>query len=343
MSPIDLRSDTVTKPTEEMREAISSAPVGDDVYGEDPTVNELQQKAAQRLGFEQGLFVPSGSMGNQIAVQVHTEPGEEVILEQDCHIFNYEMATMSAFSGVMPRPIQTSTGVLPTGKVSQAVQGNKYYLPETSLITIENTHNNHGGRVYPREKSRQLLQYAHQNDLKVHLDGARIFNAAQAVDQSVDKLTAGFDSVMFCLSKGLGAPVGSILVGSEEFITQARAARKRFGGGMRQVGLLAAGGIYALDNHVDRLKQDHQHAKKLAEGLHKLGFDITPFPPETNIFFVDTSSRGIDASALTEDMLNEDVILSPRSKSVIRMVTHLGINRKEIDFVVQKVDQCIDN
>jgi threonine aldolase len=219
---IDLRSDTVTKPTPAMRRAMAQADVGDDVFGEDPTVNRLQERAAELFGREAALFVPSGTMGNQIAIKVHTQPGDEVILEEASHIFNSEMAMMAAFSGVIPRPIPSERGWLRWEQIESAIRPNVYYYAQTRLICLENTHNFKGGSIYPLEWAREIIEKAHERGLKVHLDGARIFNAAVATGRSVKELTEGFDSVMFCLSKGLGAPVGSMLVGSAEFIEKAR-------------------------------------------------------------------------------------------------------------------------
>ena len=337
MTEIDLRSDTVTRPTDEMRKAMAEAPVGDDVYGEDPTINRLQDMAAERFDREAALFVPSGSMGNQVAVWTHTNPGDEVILEADCHIFNYEMATMSAFSGVMPRPIPTEKGVLSPAAVKEALREDIYYLSETSLVTLENTHNNHGGRIYPLSDSRAMIEFAEENGLNLHLDGARIFNASVGSGYSVEDLTEGFDSVMFCLSKGLGAPVGSMLVGDRYFIDQARSARKRFGGGMRQAGILAAAGIYALNNNVQRLEKDHENAARLAEGLRELGFEVTPTPPQTNIIFVDTSPIGVNALDLTTRLKEKGILIGGRNETTIRFVTHLDIDREDIDQVLEVI------
>lgn len=334
---IDLRSDTVTRPTDEMRKAIYEAPVGDDVYGEDPTVNELQEMSADILGFESALFAPSGSMGNQVSIASHTDHGEEIIVEKKSHIFNYELAGASFISGVMPRPISTEDGILPLNKVKEAVQEDTYYLPRTGLVTMENTHNNQGGRVYPQKKAKEVIDFAHGENIKVHLDGARVFNAAQAAGKSPSKLTEGFDSVMFCLSKGLGCPVGSMVVGSEDFIEKAKVARKRLGGGMRQVGILAAAGVYALENHVERLKEDHSNAKRLADGLYELGFEVDPQPPESNIFFTSTEKLNLDAYELQEKLAELGIKIGPRNREKIRMVTHLDINEEEVEFVLDSI------
>lgn len=334
MAEIDLRSDTVTRPTDEMRERMAKAEVGDDVYAEDPTVNELQDRAAEVLGFEAGLYVPSGSMGNQVAIWTHTVSGEEVIVEEESHVFNYEMGTMSSFSGVTPRPISSSDGTLSPESIETELNPDKYYLPETGLITLENTHNNKGGRVYPPEELNRTTRFAKEKGIPIHLDGARLFNAAVASGQDPSELTDGFDSVMFCLSKGLGAPVGSMLVGSQEFIDEALVGRKRFGGGMRQVGILAAAGLYALENHVERLEKDHENAEMLGRELKQLGFELTPDPVETNILFVNTEKAGVDAYRLADYLMEQGIVIGPRDSGNIRFVTHLDIDRKDIEKTV---------
>lgn len=341
MPEIDLRSDTVTKPTDEMRDEMATAPVGDDVYAEDPTINRLQEMAAEVLGFEAGLFVPSGTMGNQVAIWSHTEAGEEVILEGDSHIYIYELATMSAFSGVMPRTIKTDNGVLPVEEVRDSIHPNKYYLPRTGLIALENTHNNQGGRVYPPEEIRELLEFAGSVGIPVHLDGARVFNAAVALDLPVKELVDGFDSVMFCLSKGLGAPVGSVLVGSESFIGKALVGRKRFGGGMRQAGIIAAAGVYALENNVDRLAEDHANARRLAGALKDMGFSVTPEPTETNIFFANTEEIGVNANDLAAELNKSGIVIGPRDGENIRFVTHLDVDGSDIDKTVEAIEDYL--
>lgn len=334
MTQIDLRSDTVTRPSPEMRQKMAEAEVGDDVYAEDPTVNKLQEMAAEMLGFDAGLFVPSGSMGNQVAIWSHTESGQEVIIEEKSHVFNYELGTMSAFSGVTPRPISSEDGTLDVEEIKKELNPDKYYLPETGLITLENTHNNHGGKVYPYEKIREVIDFADEIGLPVHLDGARLFNASVASGMEPGKIVEGFSSVMFCLSKGLGAPVGSMLVGSKEFIETALVGRKRFGGGMRQVGILAAAGIYALENNVERLAEDHGNAKKLWKELKELGFDLKPDPVETNIFFASTERIGVDAEDLAKYLEQQGIRIGPRSKREIRFVTHLDVDENDIDRAI---------
>ncbi len=268
--PVDLRSDTVTRPTPEMRRAMAEAEVGDDVYGEDPTVNRLQARAAEIFGREAALFVPSGSMGNLVAIKVWTHHGNEVICEERGHINQFEMAAMSAVAGCMPRSIFVDDGILTWARIEPVIQPRIYFRAQTGLISLESSHNMAGGTVYPTEVADAICDGAHAAKLPVHLDGARIFNAAVALGRNVVDLTRKFDSVMFCLSKGLGAPVGSMLVGSREFIDKARVYRKMFGGGMRQAGVLAAAGLVALAKSPARLHEDHANARHLAEGLARL-------------------------------------------------------------------------
>jgi threonine aldolase len=324
---IDLRSDTVTKPTPAMRRAMAQADVGDDVFGEDPTVNRLQERAAELFGREAALFVPSGTMGNQIAIKVHTQPGDEVILEEASHIFNSEMAMMAAFSGVIPRPIPTERGWLRWEQIESAIRPNVYYYAQTRLICLENTHNFKGGSVYPLEWAREIIEKAHERGLKVHLDGARIFNAAVATGRSVKELTEGFDSVMFCLSKGLGAPVGSMLVGSAEFIEKARRVRKMLGGGMRQVGILAAAGLYALEHHIERLAEDHENAQILAQALREIP-EVRLEPVETNIIIFELTKTL--AEKLITELKKRNILALAIGPRRVRLVTHLDVSRADV-------------
>src|SRR5918912_466490 len=270
---IDLRSDTVTKPTPAMRRAMAEAEVGDDVYGEDPTVNRLQERAADIFEKEAALFVPTGSMGNQIAVKLHTRPGTEVVIEERGHIFNFEMAAMAAVSGTLARPVHSrdGTGILNWDEIESAIHvGGAYYVAPTGLVALENSHNLAGGTVYTSARTEEICSRAHALGLPVHLDGARIFNASVAVGESVAALSHPADSVMFCLSKALGAPVGSMLLGSRDFIDEARRWRKLFGGGMRQAGVLAAAGLIALEESPRQLPEDHANARRLAAGVAEL-------------------------------------------------------------------------
>ncbi|MGC9529872.1 MAG: low-specificity L-threonine aldolase [Candidatus Bipolaricaulaceae bacterium] len=332
MALIDLRSDTVTRPTQGMRKAMAAARVGDDVYGEDPTTSELEERAAELMGKEAALFVPSGTMANQIAIACHTRPGQEAIVEAASHIYNVEMATMARFSGVQPRAVVGSRGVFTAEQVQAALRPDLYYLAPTGLVCLENTHNAAGGRVWPLPEARAILELAGSRGVPVHLDGARIFNAQAATGVPARELAAGFDSVMFCLSKGLGCPVGSLLCGSTEFIQQARRVRKAMGGGMRQTGILAAAGLYALDHHVDRLVEDHEHARLLAAGLGELDA-LSVWPPESNIVVFEIR-HGPTAGELCSRLRNRGVLASPAaagtSPTKIRMVTHLDIARADV-------------
>ena len=329
---IDLRSDTVTVPTEGMRAAMASAQVGDDVYGEDPTTCELEARAAALMGMEAALFVPSGTMGNQIAIACHTRPGQEVIVEASSHIYNVELATMARFSGVQPRVIPGERGAFTAAQVAAAIRPDLYYLAPTGLVCLENTHNAAGGRIWPLERAREILALAHSRGIPVHLDGARILNAAVATGLPPCELVQGFDSVMFCLSKGLGCPVGSLLCGSRDFIVEARRVRKALGGGMRQTGILAAAGLYALEHHVDRLAQDHENARLLAEGLAGIP-GLSVWPPDTNIVVVEIE-EGPSAQELCARLRARGVLCSPAAAGTdpkrIRMVTHLGISREDV-------------
>ena len=265
MAIVDLRSDTLTRPTRAMRDAMAYAEVGDDVYGEDPTVRRLEERAAAAIGAEAALFVPSGVMGNQIAILIHTRPGCDVLVEEGSHVYRYELGAMAAWSGAVARVIVGERGRITAHQVESAVAPDIYYMAQTRLLVLENTHNHAGGTVIELDDCRRLIECARAHDLRIHLDGARLFNAAIALGTEPARVADGFDTVMFCLSKGLGAPVGSVLCGSREMIREARIARKRMGGGMRQSGILAAAGLYALEHHVDRLADDHRRAGRLAE------------------------------------------------------------------------------
>ena len=326
---IDLRSDTVTRPTPAMRKAMAEAEVGDDVYREDPTVRRLEEKAAEILGKEAGLFVPTGSMGNGVAVAVHARPGEEVILDADCHIMNYEMGALSAFAGAMPHPVCGERGFPTPGQVEAAIRPPIYYCCRTALLCLENTHNMQGGGIYPRERFLAVVELARRRGLKVHLDGARIFNASVASGVPAASLAEGTDSVMFCLSKGLGAPVGSMLVGTGAFIEEAVAMRKRMGGGMRQVGVLAAAGLVALETEVARLGEDHANARLLAERLAEIpGIGIDPSTVETNIVIFRTGR--IAAASLVDSLRAAGVLCLSVSADKVRMVTHHDVSRDQV-------------
>lgn len=331
---IDLRSDTVTKPTPAMRKAMAEAEVGDDVYGEDPTVNRLQERAAEIFGKEAAIFVPTGSMGNQIAVKLHTNPGDEVIIEERGHILNWELGAPAVVSGVTFRTVRaaSATGMLTWEEIESALHvDTPYYSCPTGLICLENTHNFGGGSVMSSAETAVICDNAHSHGIPVHIDGARIFNAATALGESVAQLSAKSDSVQFCLSKGLGAPIGSVLVGKKDFIDAARSWRKRLGGGMRQVGVIAAAGLVALEESPKRLHDDHANAKRLAVGLAEMkDITIDADAVRTNIVIFSVESESLSAKAVCERLLEHGIIASPFGKS-IRMVTHCDIDADDID------------
>lgn len=328
---IDLRSDTVTKPTEEMRKAMAQAEVGDDVYGEDPTINELERLAAETFGKEAALFVPSGTMGNQVSIMAHTQRGDEVILEADSHIFWYEVGAMAVLSGVMPHTVPGKNGAMDPDDVRKAIRPKNIHFPRTSLIAIENTHNRSGGRVVPLENIKEIYTIAKEHGINVHIDGARIFNASIASGVPVKEYAKYADSVMFCLSKGLCAPVGSIVVGDRDFIERARKARKMLGGGMRQAGVLAAAGIIALTKMVDRLKEDHENAKFLALKLKEIGYSVNPEDVETNMVILRTDNLKVNAHEFIEELRNSGVLANAVSNTEIRLVTHKDVSRNDIE------------
>src|SRR5437867_8363416 len=297
---IDLRSDTVTKPSAEMRRAMAEAEVGDDVFIEDPTINRLQDRAAEIFGGEAGLFVPSGSIGNLTCILAQARQGQEVICEESGHVYNYEMASMAAIAGVLPRLVAGEDGILTWQGISKAIRPKIYYRPQTALIALENTHNMAGSTVYPTNVAEEICDRAHDAGIRVHLDGARIFNAATYLGENVADMTKKFDSVQFCLSKGLGAPVGSMIVGTREFIERCRSIRKMLGGGMRQVGVLAAAGLIALEQMPERLGEDHANARLLATGLATIpGVTINPESVQTNILVFDISATGMETMKLS--------------------------------------------
>ena len=339
---VDLRSDTVTRPTPEMRRAMFEAEVGDDVYSEDPTINKLEQRAAEIFAREASIFVPTGSMGNQIAIKIHTRPGQEIICEERGHIFNYEMATLASFSGCLVRPIAADQGILHWDQVKKKMAGKTYYLAQTGLVSLENTHNMAGGTVYPTEVAEEICDRVHEQGIPVHLDGARIFNAATALGKPVAEITKKFDSVMFCLSKGLAAPVGSMLVGSRDFIDQARKYRKALGGGMRQAGILAAAGLIALEKMPSRLHEDHANARFLAAELAKLpGLKIDPKSVQTNILIVDISATGIGSSDFTRRLGEKGLLIGSVNNEIVRFVTHMDVDRAACERAVEIVKEVL--
>jgi threonine aldolase len=324
----DLRSDTVTRPTAEMRQAMAAADVGDDVYGEDPTVNRLEARAAEMFGKEAALFVPTGCMGNLIAIKVWTHHGDEVICEERGHVNLYELASMSAIAGCMPRAVRGEDGILTWKQIEGAIRPKIYYDSQTALVSIENTHNMAGGTVYPTEQVDEICAGAHAAGLKVHLDGARIFNAAVALGETVARMTRGVDSVMFCLSKGLGAPIGSMIVGPSAFIEKARIYRKMFGGGMRQAGVIAAAGLLALEKSPGRLHVDHENAQVLAKGIAQIPeLAIDPAKVRTNIVIFDCAKSGKTAIELCEALGERGVLAQDTAPHLVRFVTHCDVDR----------------
>jgi threonine aldolase len=335
---IDLRSDTVTTPTDEMRKAMATAEVGDDVFREDPTVAKLQEKAALIFERDAALFVPTGTMGNQIAVKLHTRPGQEVITEARGHIYNWEMAMTAAFSGCLVRPVAANRGILTWEKIAEVLSPDVYYRASTGLVALENTHNMAGGTIMPAEIQHRITEKAGQLGLPVHLDGARIFNAAAALETDVAQLAKGCQSVMFCLSKGLSAPAGSMLVGSRDFIEEAWSVRKMLGGGMRQVGILAAAGLVALEKMPERLWVDHQNARKIAEGMADLPFfrlDLDSV--QTNIVIADLID--IQSRELVARLSSEGVLVVSTGPRQIRLVTHRNISSSDVEKVLSVLRQ----
>lgn len=324
---VDLRSDTVTRPTPEMRAAMAAAEVGDDVYGEDPTVNLLESRAAEVFGREAAIFVPTGTMGNQIAIRLHTQHGQEVICESRAHVLDWEMAMVSAFSGCLLRTVPAERGILSWDLIKPAIASKIYYRAQTGLIMVENSHNMAGGTVTPLENLQEIWAGAKDAGLPLHLDGARIFNAATALNRSVQELTSGFDTVMFCLSKGLCAPAGSMLVGSREVIENARVYRKALGGGMRQAGILAAAGLIALEKMTVRLGEDHANARYLAEAIaHMDHVEIDLDGVQTNIVIFTLPNQG-DATALVTQLKRRGVLCGAVGPHSVRFVTHNDVSR----------------
>jgi threonine aldolase len=335
---IDLRSDTVTKPSEAMRRAMAAAEVGDDVFEEDPTVRQLEESVAELLGFPAALFTPSGTMANQIAMRILAPPATEVLMEERSHPFHFEMAGMASLSGLLPRPIPSRDGILEAETVLAAVQPEVSYKPRSSLLVLENTHNLWGGKVYRRRNIEPLLEAARRARLAVHLDGARLWNAAVAAGESERELARGFDSVTVTFSKGLGAPVGSAVVGSKSFAKEARRVRKLFGGGMRQVGVLAAAAIRSLENR-SRLAEDHERARSLARSIAELpGVKLDPASVETNIVIFEVA----DASSFVARLKEKGVLAAGVSETAVRLVTHLDVNDTDVARAIDAIRLTAD-
>jgi threonine aldolase len=335
---IDLRSDTVTRPTPEMRRAMMEAEVGDDVYGEDPTVNLLERRAAEIAGKEAALFVPTGTMGNTIAMKLHTRHGEEVICDARAHVLNYELSMMAWFCGCLARPIHTGDGILHWEQIAREIRPLGPHAAPTGLIEIENTHNIAGGTVYPLETIHEICDNAHERGLKVHMDGARVFNAAEACGKPVREIVAKVDTVMFCLSKALGAPVGSMLAGDADAIDQARLYRKRLGGGMRQAGVLAAAGLIALEQSPRHLFEDHRNARLMAQGLAGIpGIQIDPAKVQTNIVIFDISGTGLSGADVSVRLKARGVLINAIAPNVMRAVTHYDVDREGCELALAEV------
>lgn len=334
---IDLRSDTVTKPTKEMREAAFNAEVGDDVYGEDPAVNKLEEEAAAILGKEAALFVTSGTQGNQIAVLTHCRPGQELLLEAESHIFYYESGAVSALAGVQTRTIQGSRGAMDPQLVRSAIRPEDIHFPDTGLICLENTHNRAGGAVVPVENMKQIYEIGVENNVPVHVDGARLFNAAAALGVSVTDFTQYCDTIQVCLSKGLGAPVGSILAGDKDFIAKARKWRKRLGGGLRQAGLIAAPAYVALTTMRERLIEDHHLAWSLSDALRNIKGIQVVNEVETNIVVVDIANLQMSSQAFVKELEKQGVLAVTFGPTSVRFTTHHQVNKQDIERTIDLV------
>lgn len=335
----DLRSDTVTKPSKAMLAAMMNAEVGDDVFGEDPTIQKLEAYTAQLFGKEAALFVPSGTMANQIAVKVHTQPMDEIILDKNAHIYYYETAGFAAHSGVSVKLIEGKNGIITADDVVQNIQPNLDWLPKTSLVSIENTHNKGGGSCYELDEIQAIFAVCKSNQLKFHIDGARIWNAIIAKGYDAKSIGEQCDSISICFSKGLGAPIGSVLLGDKNFIRQARRVRKAFGGGMRQVGILGAACLYALENNFDKLPLDHQHAKQIENilKLQKWVKNINPVSTNIVIFEIDDTLTNVEI--VLQKLKDEDILAVQFGKNQIRLVFHLDISPKNIGYISFKINE----
>lgn len=336
----DFRSDTVTKPTERMLRAMVEAPLGDDVFGDDPTVIALEEKAAKIFGKEEALFVPSGTMGNQIAIKTHTRPGDEIIVEELSHIYNFESGGAAFNSGVQSRPIRGNEGIMNPKEVKEAIRPMDLHFPRTGLICVENTHNIAGGRIVPLEILKEIRKISLEEKIPLHLDGARIFNASVATGISVSEYARHADSVMFCLSKGLSCPIGSMLLGNREFIEEARRVRKVWGGGMRQVGVIAACGLVALEEMVARLVEDHWNAKDLAVGFSSIhGLEVFPEKVETNIVIVKVKSDGVSPESILSSLKEEGILATHVGPQSLRFVTHKDVDHRDVERAIQSLEK----
>lgn len=339
---LDLRSDTVTTPTDAMREAMRSAAVGDDVYGEDPTVNRLEALAARRLGKEAALFVPSGTMGNQVALMTHAGRGQEVILEETCHIYNYSVGGPAFLGGILTRTLRGTHGILDAEDIRKAIRKESLHSPGTALICLESPTNRGGGTIYPLSLLQEIFTLAQDARVRVHLDGARIFNAATATGVPASEFARWADSVMFCLSKSLAAPIGSLVVGRQDFIHRARRFRKLLGGGMRQAGVIAAAGIVALETMIDRLHEDHENARLLAEGLSNIeGIEIDLKRVQTNIVIFAVRHSRINATTITQRLRERGILVHQISRDAIRCLTHKDVNRADVLSALEAIQEIM--
>jgi len=335
---IDLRSDTVTQPTPAMLQAMHEAEVGDDVFGEDPSINALEEATAAYFGHQAGLFCPSGTMANQVAIQVHTQPGQEVICHHTAHIYNYEGGGVAFNSGCQVRPVGGERGLMAFTEVQAALQARDIHKATSALLVAEHTANKGGGSCYSLAQLRQMSQWCQEKGLAFHLDGARVWNALVATGQDPRELGACFDSLSVCFSKGLGCPVGSVLVGSSALIAQARYIRKKMGGGMRQAGYLAAAGLYALQQHIERLAEDHRQAQRLAKVLETQSWVSRVAPVETNIVIFESASES-QADSIMQKLRDKEILIVKMGPTTLRMVTHLNLNASMIDRVIAAVKQ----
>ena len=328
---VDLRSDTFTKPSQEMREVIARAEVGDDVFGEDPTVNLLQEKITSMMGKEAGLFVSSGTQGNQVSINAHTQPGDEVVLDSNAHILYYEAGAPALLSGVQLRPLNGRNGVITAEQVEEVIRPENDHFPPTRLICLENTHNRAGGWIYPIEEIGRIRKLAEDHGIKMHLDGARLWNASVATGISLKEYAQYFDSVTVCFSKGLGAPIGSMVVGSRDFIVRAHRYRKIYGGGMRQVGILAAAALYAVEKNFEKLAEDHSHARMLAGAVEALpGITINLESVQTNIIVMEVKGARYTATQVVEKLKERGILILAIGPTWLRIVTHLDVSEEDI-------------
>jgi threonine aldolase len=343
MRIVDLRSDTLTKPTPAMRAAMAAADVGDDVFGEDPTIQALETRAAELAGKEAALFVPSGTMANLIACKLHTQPGDEVILDRSSHLYRYEAAGFAAHAGVSTALVDGERGLITPAQVDAAIRLHDVHQPRSRLLWLENTHNAGGGSCYPPEQLAAVAAAGRRHGLAVHLDGARVWNACIAQDVRLPALAASVDSLSFCFSKGLGCPVGSVLIGSRPFIVDARRVRKMLGGGMRQAGVVAAAALYALDHHVGRLAEDHANAALLADGLDGLAGLRVRRPVDTNIVLLDTTGSTLQPLDVVGRLVADGVRCLPLNATTVRLVTHLDVSRDDVTSAVAVARRALSN